>query len=218
MLVAVEREERHLAAEEEFEKHKPERVDVRGVVAPVAEPALRGHVLHAAEAEHARLRDAGLRVEAGGAEIQHLHLSFDAHHDVGGLEVAMDDLERRGPAPNGTRKYAACRAEAASCDDPVRRPWREAAAPPVHLLDELCQVNAVDELHDDGGLTLDLGHGLDPQEVLVVQARQEPRLVPRADHHLVMLGPLILEDLDRDDAVDATTATRLCEVHAGEGA
>ena len=84
-------DERRLAGED-FVQHAAQRVDVGAGVDGLAAGLLGGQVLGGAD-HRGGLRDAVAAVgdRAGDAEVHHLHRAGLADHDVGGLDVAVDD-------------------------------------------------------------------------------------------------------------------------------
>ena len=100
----------------------------------------------------------------------------------------------------------------AACGDAAT--WGGAARA---LLDErLAQVGAVDKLHYNGRLAFHFRDGLDPQDVGVLQACKELRLVTGSGQYLFGVGPLLTQNLDRDDACQTICSTGARHVHAGE--
>ena len=78
-------------------EHHPQGEEIGPCVQLLAEQLLGGHVGERARepvagVEHGRGAGVDARLsELGEAEIQHLHPALDRHHDVGGLEIAVQD-------------------------------------------------------------------------------------------------------------------------------
>ena len=155
---------------------------------------LRGHVRDRpqnrpfAGRERARGREAPLgvtlprREQLGEAEVEHLHPALSGHHDVGGLEVAVDDAAlvcRAQRLRQGNRDL----------EDPL-----QGQAP---LGNQLVQRLARHQLHGQEVNSLRLLDGIDGDDAGMVQRRHCLRLPPESLQAVGIGCGFIGEDLER---------------------
>jgi hypothetical protein len=84
--------------------------------------------------------------------------------------------------------------------DPRDQGWRQAIG--HHLGHELAGVDAVDVLHRDEEVAVDLPELVDVDDVRVGQARGQPRLRQEHLHEVGRLGQVREDALDRDPAIE----------------
>ena len=175
-------------ARQQLPEDDAERVDVGRGRDGLAARLLRREVLAGAE-HRAGLRDAVLDVErARDAEVGHLHLALAAEEDVLRLHVAVDEPVLVGEGePVGDRERELERL-------PDRKPAR------TH--EELLQVLAVDVLEDDVLAAVVVPAVDDGDDVRVRELRDRPCLATKALEVLRVVGVVLVEDLDRDAAIE----------------
>ena len=181
-------------AGQHFVQHHAGGVDVAPGVDPVAPGLLRRDIVHGAQG----LLGQGLGgvLQAGDAEIGHLHAAVPQDHDVLGLDVPVDDAPAVGVAQ-------------ASHDlgDEVQGLPPVQLAPLLHIL---LQRDAVDELHHDIFRVTAPGHVVDRHDVGVGQLSDclGLRVEPAAE--ILVLGQVGLQNLDSHQTVE-TVALRLVD-------
>ena len=204
-------------AGERLPQHDGRRVDVDGARELASRELLGRHVRELAlDLAVARDLDAarGLR----DAEVEHARDAVGADEHVLRGDVAMDEVER---SPRSF--FASCAAW---------RPWRkphmiDAAMRGGHVLallarraKQLRERLAVDVLHDEEELAVGRDDVDRRDDVRVLDARGEARLVEEHRDELGILGELRMQPLDRDGAREADRAEQAAEVdrrHAAGG-
>ncbi len=176
-----------------LEERDAQPVDVRRGGDLAGDDVLGRHVVEGAEDELAGEALPRLEVGASHAEVQQLHRAAHGDHDVGRLDVPVDDVE--GITGLGVGRDVGL----------VKRPRDHGAdlgqAPRGHLaagLDHGGQIDALDELHDDRVTARDAHQLADLQDALIVQQAQQPGLVAHAREELLRAGLVAHEHLDRD--------------------
>jgi hypothetical protein len=177
---------RHLVDED------AERKDVAARVDRISHQLLGRHVGERADdLALARLLDAWQprRLDVlGEAEVEHLHAAVGADHDIGRLEVAMDDPPgvRRGERlGDGNRnRQQLVELESARRNQPVERR-------PLH------------QLHRDEGNVVRFLDGVNGDDIGMVQRRDGARFTGEAAAVLAVVG---LENFQRDVALEARIA------------
>ncbi len=174
-----------------------EGVEVAAVVDLAARDLLGRHVVRGAHG-HAAAGELGGEAdvvgEAGDAEVADLHGAVGEPHDVGGLQVAVDDALVMGVAKGRGHLLR-------DVDDHVH-----GQRSGVVVLQELAEVAAFEELHDEvegtaGGAVV--AEVVDDGDAPVLEGRGHARLTPEPlAQHLgemgVLLRPDRLEALHRD--------------------
>jgi hypothetical protein len=220
--------EKGMPAGDELVQQDAEREYVRFRSDPLATCLLRRHVANRAEHESRfggggrRSRGNRIRLQAGQAEIQQLHVTVVTHHHVVGLDVAMDDLRRM----RDRQRFGDL---ARDCDHPRQRQC---------LCRERPHRGPLDKLHRDVAIRADDAGFVNRHDVRMIErggesgfAKQaiERRVVrdQRAANHLqcdVALELRILRTIHlahtagaklRHDVIVAETGTR-CEGQAWE--
>ena len=176
-------------------EHHARGVDVGARVDPVAPRLLGGDVVHRSE----RLLREGLPLvfQARDAEVCDLHAPVAQHHDVLGLDVAVDDA-------------AAVRVGECAHDlgDEVHRLAPVHAAAALHIL---LEGDPVDQLHDDILRVTRGGDVIDRDDVRMGELGNGARLVAEAAAELRVVRQFVLENLDRHETVQPVTL-RLVDV------
>ena len=156
-VLALER----LHAREHLVEHEAQREDVGAVVDGLTRDLLRRHVLRRAE-EHARLRLHARLVHVGDAEIHDLHAAVGQHHDVAGLDVAMDDAalvgEREPFRDGGGDSHRLRRGEA-------------------HRADEVAKIPSFEKLHRDERRVALAAHVVDRDDRRMADAARGTRFL-----------------------------------------
>ena len=187
-------------------------VDVRGVVGLALEPALGGHVAVGPEL-HAAGHRLALKLGPGHPEVHDLDRAVHRQQQVAGLDVpvhhpqGLAGLRRairpgRGQPPGGP------------LDDGAGHPRRQpagAAGAPGGGDRQAAAVDALDVLHQHRVAIVQAGQPVDLQDVVVVELRHQARLVPRTGGDRRVLGPALVQQLDRE-ALNQPVGTR----HVGE--
>ena len=188
------------APRQHFVQHHAGRINVRAGVDMLAPRLFRGDIMHGAEG----ILRHGLRrvLQAGNAEIGHLHAAVPQHHDVLGLNVPVNDAAAVGVL-QGTHDL----------NDEVQ------GLPPVHLAPTrhvLLQGDAVNKLHDDVLRVAAGGHVINRHDVGMGKLRHGAALVLEAAADLLVLRHVRLQDLDGHHAVEPM-ALRLVNVGHSSG-
>ena len=194
---------RHVAGQH-LEREDAERVEVAARVERQAAALLGRHVLRRAE------HDAGLRLHAVALEqlrdreVEQLHEVRRARHvqqeHVVGLDVAVNDADR---VRLGERRAALDQ----DLHDALRR-HRSA-------LERIAQRHAVEELHrHEQSAVLRLAEVEHADRVRMLQARARLRLVVEALDPRLIASHLLVQHLQRDDAVDRHLARLVDDAHA----
>ena len=186
------------AAGEHLIQHHAGGVDVAAGVDPVPPGLFRGDVVDGAQG----LLGQGLGgvLQAGDAEVGHLHAAVPQHHHVLGLDVPVDDAPAVGvgEAPH-------------DLGDEVQ------GLPPVQLaplLHVLLQRDAVDELHDDIFDIAAPGHVVHRHDVGMGQLGDSLGLRVEAAAEVLVLGQITLQDLDGHQPVQPVALGLVDHRHA----
>jgi hypothetical protein len=158
----------------------------------------------------------GLPVAArrlGDPEVEHLHLAAEAHQDVLRADVAVDDLERH--AVQVAHAVGVMQAQAGVHDHAQRRCPAQLAARLVDALDQLRDGRPGDILHDHGQRLVDQPDVEHVDEVGMVEARPEPRLVVEHLHEGLVVGPVRQDGLEGHQPVEDSRASLDGEVDLG---
>ncbi len=176
--------ERRVAGEQ-LEQHAACGVDVRPGVHRLAACLLRGEVLRGPDDGRGLGDVLALAQRAGDAEVHHLDRAGGVDHDVGRLDVAVDDAVLVREVERGADVGH-------HLDDALlgQRTGR---------LDDLAERLPVDELHDDvrerAELALDLAGVVDRDDGRVVQRRRVLRLAAEPELELRVTCEVGAEDL-----------------------
>ena len=171
-------------------EHRAQREHVAARVELLAAHLLGAHVEHRAN-EHALLGDGRLAARARDAEVEQLHGAVVQHHDVRGLEVAVDQ-----PVAMHERQR-------------VRHLQRDAQRlleAEQLVLDDAVERAALEILHGDVALALELAVLVDRGDARVHEVRRVARLALEA---LVRLGVDLhvgAQDLERHRALEPNVA------------
>ncbi len=199
-------------AREQKEERAAEAVDVRADVGRRGVlPLLGRHVVDRAHG-YARLRQPSLLrrvvapfgMELGQPQVQQLHLTAATEHQVGRLDVAMHQLMFVGML----------QAQGRLADDLARRtsPQRPARRP-AHA-DELLQVDAVDELHDQELDAARLAGVKGPHDVRMIQSSDRLHLAAETAQRLGIIKVTVRQDLQGDRLVEIDLAGLVDDAHA----
>ena len=121
-------------------------------------------------------------LQAGNAEIGHLHAAVSQDHDILGLDVPVND-----PAAVGVLQGAH------DLNDEVQ------GLPPIHFTPAghiLLQGNAVDELHDNVLCVTAGGDIINGHDIGVGKLCHSLALIPEAAAYLLIFSHISLQDLD----------------------
>ena len=181
--------------------HDAERINVAAIVDHRALGLLRRDIMHRAE----RLaRERVLRcADPGDAEVRDLDAAVLEDQNVVRLDVAMDDaasvrvLKRLGDLHRKMQRLA-----------PIERPLA------LHIL---LEGNALDQFHDDVIHTAGAGDVVHADDVGMRKHRNGLRFRLEPTAELLIARKLLLEDLDRDKAVQAVIQ-RLIDLRHATGA
>ena len=191
--------ERHVAGEQLIDDD-PERVDVRGL-GDLPSLRLLGRDVVAGSEHRARGGLALLRLErAGDPEVGHLRFALAVQQHVLGLDVAVDEALLVGE-----------REPAGDLDRELERALHRQGA---DTADELLQILAGDELEDDerqAVMVSTVDHG---DDVLVREAGDELRLAPEPVDDVLLGQQPLVEDLQRDVALEHAVVRAVHARHA----
>ena len=192
--------ERH-PAREDLEDHDAERVDVAAEVDLLAARLLRAHVLGRAHDEAGRgRRGRGGAPFLGDPEVHQPDLAARVAHDVGRLQVAVDDA------------HVVDRAQAVR--ELQRRREGLLDRQPAALAQDLAQVDALHVLHRDVAQALVLAVLVDAADVLVADAPGQLDLGLEAPGDLGIARDLRPQHLDRDVLVEQPVVGAVDDAHA----
>ena len=197
------RPRRTASAGDHLVEHDAEREDVAAGVELVAEDLLRATCSRRADAG-AGLGEVAEALVARDAEVHQLHAALARHHDVGRLDVAVDDA---------AVVHVVERARDLHRDDGGDVDGQAAA-----LLEQVVEVDALHVLHDDEQRAALLVEVVDVDDVLVLQRRQAPRLALEAGRRTCSsIADRGLERLDRDRAAERVLDGPVDDRHAAGG-
>src|SRR5262249_24847237 len=177
-------------------------VPVRAEYDLAAEDLLRGHVRRRAEPGPG-LRQVGERLVARDAEIHQLHAAGARHHDVGRLDVAVDDAAVMRVIERARDLHGDDRGDVEG----------EPAAP----LEEVVEVDALHVLHHDEQRAPLLVEVVDVDDVFVLELGEGQRLPLEPDDELRVDRHGRLERLDGDGAVQRLLDGLVDDRHAARG-
>src|ERR1700733_319568 len=189
--------ERRLPAQELVERD-PEGVHVGAAIDSATEDLLGRHVQWAADAG-AGLGCAHRALPLGNAEIHHLDDVVPGDHQVGRLEIAMDDagaMRSRDPAQRLFEER----------DTLVRR---DRPPPP----DQLLQALAVDELHHGDGCAVVHEVVEQQRDVRVIEGGLQARFLTEALDEVRVVARLGAHHLDRDRPVEIQVERLVNDAH-----
>ena len=187
-------------------QHQAERKDVGGGVHRFGPRLLRRHVEQCAD-PGARVRTAAARrgalgsaggKAAGQAEVEHLHDAVVAHHEVRGLDVAMDDAGGMG----GRQRLGRL----------PEQPGQFFHGPA--LADQRLQGPPFDQLHAEKGPAGGLPGVIDRADVRVVQGAGGAGLAAEARQPYGVPGTLLGQELQGDGPVEAVLPGLVHHPHA----
>jgi hypothetical protein len=176
----VQAADKRLAARQELVAHRADGEDVAAGVDLLSRHLFRRHVIERAD-QHAGLRHPRLG-QPRNAEIQHLQDVVAVDHQVGGLDVAVDDARLVRVAEAG--------AQLRNDLELTKERNRRAA------LDDLAQRLPVDVLHGNKRLALVLADVEDGDDVGVTELGDRAGLACEADAQVVVVR--FAQELDRD--------------------
>jgi hypothetical protein len=193
--IALERD----ATREDLERDDPERVQVAAMVDLGGLRLLGAHVVRRPD-DVARSGRALHVLVLGDAEVHQPRDAVAVQHDVGRLQVAVDDagvvdgLERVGDLDRDVEGL--CCGQRSS------------------FLHQPLQVHAVDELHRDEEQPLLLAEVVDRADVAMSHAPRQLDLGLEALRHPAVVGDVRAQHLDRDDLVERAVARLVDHAHA----
>ncbi len=190
--------ERPLVSHQLVQQHS-ERPKIGAFVRVLALILLRRHIRESPD-QHARLRLRALQ-DSRDPEVHHLHNAFLADHDVGGLDIAVDNaaLMREVKRPAGLQRI-----------DKLQRD-RKVGAP----RNQVFQAFAIHQFHGDEGNTALIAHVVHRNDVGMLQAAGGLRLAVKALEQIRIVGNAGRDGFQRDQAVDDRVARA---VHHSHGA
>ncbi len=194
-------------AREDFVENAAQRVHIGTCVDGLAAGLLRRQILRGAD-HRGSLGDAVAAVgdRAGDAKVHHLDRIRGADHDVGRLDVSMDDAVLVAEVQRLARVGD-------DLDGPAR--WQGAVG--VH---DVAQGDTVDVLHDDvgqrAGGRLGLASVVDGDDGRVIQCGGVLRLAPEAEVKAGVAGQIRAQHLDRDIAMQSDVAGQVNLGHTPE--
>ena len=145
--------------------------------------------------------EAAFRIEMlGEAEVGHLDAAIPREHDVAGLDVAMDDAVVMGELERVTN---------------LRQQREHHLLCHLFAADDVHQVGAIDQLHDDEEVVRPgLAEVDDADDVRVVQLRHRLRLALEAGLKVLVPSHVPPHDLDGDGALQANLQAFIYRSHA----
>lgn len=175
-------------------EHAPERVQVAALVDLGAADLLRGHVVRGAHGDAGAGQPGGeadVVAEAGYAEVADLHRAVAEAHDVGGFQVAVDDVllvavrEGRGDLLGDLHDV------------------RDRQRVLLVVLQELAEIAAVQQFHDEVEDAVRLAEVVHDGDAPVLERGGHPGLTPEplpqhAGEGVVVVGAQRFEALDGD--------------------
>jgi membrane dipeptidase len=180
---------------QELERHDRQRIDVAALVHPPAACLLGAHVLGSAH------RVAGSRrsfTALGDAEVHHADAPLAVEHDVGGLEVAVDDAGGvNGFQPAGR----------------LRHQLQRFAGGQGALAHALLEADPVHQLHRDPAQAVALAVLVDARHVGIGHLAGQPDLGAEAAHEVLLAGQLGTQDLQRHRLVQHAVARLVDGAH-----
>ena len=136
----------------------------------------------------------------GEAEVDELHLAFEADHDVGWRDVAVDDAQRLL-----RRRTAQTMGMSEGAKDGVADDDREAGLQGLFQGRlEFLEVHPVDELHRQEAVVANDADFVDRRDVRVIELADDTRLVEKAAHVLLIRRQIPAQRLDNDEALAFT--------------
>ena len=177
--------ERSLVSHQLVKQHS-ERPKIRALVRMLALILLGRHVRESPD-QHARLRLRAFQ-DPRDPEVHHLHNAFLADHDVGGLDIAMNDaaLMREVKRPASLQRI-----------DQLQRN-RKVGAP----RNQVFQTLSIDQFHGDEGNAALVSHVVHRYDVGVLQAAGGLRLAVKTLKQIGIVGDAGGDGLQRNEAVD----------------
>jgi len=201
-----------MRAADQLVEDDAEREHVGAVIELVAEALLGRHVARLA-AHDARDRVDVRDRRRRDPEVHDLHRAVVADHDVRQRDVAVDQAQR--PAARVAAAVRVIEPRGGRGDDRGRDRVGQAAAGVRGGGQQLAEVGAVDVLHREVVAAVrhvDLEHRRD---VLVVEQGADPRLVEEQRAGIGIHGALLVQDLDRDLALEPADALVASQVDVG---
>src|SRR5438876_3251902 len=185
-------------AGEQFVEHDAAGKDIGAAIHHLGVDLLGRHVSDGAD----NLAGAGhgIVANAGDAEIHDLAIAVAQHHEIGGLDVAMDDA-------------AAVRVSQAIAGlHDVSQLFYDGDLPVAG--DDLIERLAVEELHHQIGIALMIAQVIDDDDVGVLQHAGGFGLTVEALEQVGILGKAAGHHLDGDDALDEVIHRLVHDAHA----
>ena len=189
---------KRLLQRDELVQHGAGGEDVAAVVDDGTGHLLRAHVVDRPE-HHAALRHPRIG-QARDAEIEDLQHALGVDHQVGGLDVAVDDA--------GAVRVCQPRAELLDHQKPLGEGQRRGAA------QDLRERLAGDVLHRHEGQAVGLADVEDDDDVLVAEAGDGPGLADEPLAELLVVLVLVLEHLDGDEPLETRVPSQVERPHA----
>ena len=189
-------EEGFLRAKQLVQQHA-KGPNVRAFVGMLAVVLLRGHVCKGAD-EHAGL-SLGSLDDAGDPEIHHFDDAVLGDHDVGGLDVAMNDAALVGAVEGAARLHGV---------DELERDGQRST-----VRDDLLEALTFNEFHGDVGDVVLFAHIVDGDDVGVLQPAGGLGLAVKALEQTGIGGHASGDGLDGDEAVDDRIASAVDHAH-----
>ncbi len=167
-------------------EHGPEGVDIGARVRDIAPELLGSDVLGGAQ-DRARVGEIPTAFGLGDAEVGHQDATVVGQHDVGGLDVAMDDAGEVGGVQG-----------VGHVGRDLHRPRRTERAV---LLKVFPKGLAPHQFHHDRVDALDRDRVVDRHDAAMVQSRRRPGLVAEPRDEAGIVGQVTVQDLDRHPPV-----------------
>ena len=185
-------------AGEQFVEHDAAGKDIGAAIHHLGVDLLGRHVSDGAD--HLAGAGHGIVANAGDAEIHDLAIAVAQHHEIGGLDVAMDDA-------------AAVRVSQAIAGlHDVSQLFYDGDLPVAG--DDLIERLAVEELHHQIGIALMIAQVIDDDDVGVLQHAGGFGLTVEALEQVGILGKAAGHHLDGDDALDEVIHRLVHDAHA----
>ncbi len=195
-------------AGEHFVQHRAEREDVRAIADRPPLQLFRRHIGDRADDDTKRRRGRGRHRVCGRirkrqhfreAEVEHLGLAAVGDHDVGGLDVAMDDSRGMGD-----------RERVGDLLGELDRALQRQAG----FGNDLVERTAAHELHDEEVDPVGVIHFVDRDDVRVVERRCGPRLPEKAVAAIAAASRVSGNHLDGHDTAQACIGRPIDDTHA----